>query len=183
MPTGRNSLTMALDLGIATRETWPCPLPQLMRTATSALLKSRDAEQFSTDGVRSHHGRREGEQHRCPGCLAPVGRYSRGLTRVSLASLVMASSFPCCEIRQLLVHVYPGGSKAPGAERITVFYGRRGCLVNKPRFMPAGQHRRLRVRPWPAFRSAGRHRGADRDARNPRTLATGHTMTAAALPR
>ena len=55
----------------------------------------------------------EGEElHRCPGCLAPVGRYSRGLTRVSLASFVMASSFPCCEIRQLLVHIYPGGSKA-----------------------------------------------------------------------
>jgi putative oxidoreductase len=93
----------------------------------------------------------------------------------------MASSFLCCEIRQLLVHVYPGGSKAPGAERITVFYGRRGCPVKKPRFMPSGQHRWLRARPWPAFRPAGRHRGADRDARNPRTLATGHTMTATAL--
>ena len=66
-----------------------------------------------------------------------MGRYSRGLTRVSLAFLVMASSFPCCEIRQLLVHVYPGGSKAPGAERITVFYGRRGRPVKKPRFIPA----------------------------------------------
>ena len=57
---------------------------------------------------------------------------------MSLASLVMASSFPCGEIRQLLVHVYPGGSKAPGAERITVFYGRRGCPVKKPPFMSAG---------------------------------------------
>jgi hypothetical protein len=66
-----------------------------------------------------------------------VGRYSRGLTRVSLASFVMASSFPCCEIRQLLVHIYPGGSKAGAAERITVFYGRRGRPVKKPRFMPA----------------------------------------------
>ena len=65
------------------------------------------------------------------------GRYSRGLTRVSLASFVMASSFPCCEIRQLLVHIYPGGSKAGAAERITVFYGRRGRPVKKPRFMPA----------------------------------------------
>ena len=51
---------------------------------------------------------------------------------MSLASLVMASSFPCCEIRQLLVHVYPGSSKAPGAERITIFYGRRGRPVKKP---------------------------------------------------
>ena len=54
---------------------------------------------------------------------------------MSLASFVMASSFPCCEIRQLLVHVYPGGSKAGAAERITVFYGRRGRPVKKPRFM------------------------------------------------
>jgi hypothetical protein len=76
------------------------------------------------------------ELHRCPGCLAPVGRYSQGLTRVSLAFLVMAPSSPCCEIRQLLVHVYPGGSKAPGSERITVFYGRRGRPVKKPRFNP-----------------------------------------------
>ena len=56
---------------------------------------------------------------------------------MSLASLVMASSFPCCEIRQLLVHIYPGGSKAGAAERITVFYGRCGRPVKKPRFMPA----------------------------------------------
>ena len=65
------------------------------------------------------------------------GRYSRGLTRVSLASFVMASSFPRCEIRQLAVFVYPGGIKAPDAERITVFYGRRGRPVKKPRFIPA----------------------------------------------
>ena len=96
------------------------------------------AEGLSTAGGRSHHGRRGEEgKHRCPSCLAPEGRYSRGLTRVSLAFFVMASSFPCCEIRQLLVHVYPGGSKAPGAERITVFYGRRGRPVKKPRFIPA----------------------------------------------
>ncbi|MCX5956247.1 MAG: hypothetical protein NTW51_07515 [Cyanobacteria bacterium] len=49
----------------------------------------------------------------------------------------MASSFPCGEIRQLLVHVYPDGSKAGAAERVTVFYGRRGRPVKKPRFMPA----------------------------------------------
>ena len=78
-----------------------------------------------------------GELHRFPGCLAPLGPYSRGLTRMSLASLVMASSSPRCENRQLSVHVYPGGSKAPGAERITVSYGRRGRPVKKPRFIPA----------------------------------------------
>jgi len=65
------------------------------------------------------------------------GRYSRGLTRVSLAFLVMASFSPRCEIRQLAVFVYPGGIKAPNAERITVFYGRRGKPVKKPRFIPA----------------------------------------------
>ena len=65
------------------------------------------------------------------------GRYSRGLTRVSLAFHVMASFSPRCEIRQLAVLVYPGGIKAPDAERITVFYGRRGVPVKKPRFIPA----------------------------------------------
>ena len=69
------------------------------------------------------------------------GRYSRGLTRVFLAFLEMATSFLCSpasvEIRQLVVHTYPGGIKAAGAERLTVFYGRRGRPVKKPRFLPA----------------------------------------------
>ncbi len=56
---------------------------------------------------------------------------------MSLAFFVMASSSPSCEIRQLLVHVYPGGSKASGAERLTVFYGRCGRPVKKPRYMQA----------------------------------------------
>ena len=59
------------------------------------------------------------------------------MTRVSLASLVLASSSPSYEIRQLLVNVYPGGNKASGAERLTVFSGRHGRPVKKPRFMPA----------------------------------------------
>ncbi len=49
----------------------------------------------------------------------------------------MASSTPRCEIRQLMVHIYPGGHKAADAERLTVFYGRRGRPVKKPRFIPA----------------------------------------------
>ena len=53
----------------------------------------------------------------------------------------MASSFLCSpasvEIRQLVVHSYPGGIKAADAERLTVFYGRRGKPVQKPRFLPA----------------------------------------------
>ena len=92
--------------------------------------------------------------HRCPSCLNPArigpgasarrplqGCCSRGLTRVSLASPVMASSFLCTpaavEIRQLVLHTYPAGRKVPGAERVTVFYGRRGKPVKKPRFIPA----------------------------------------------
>jgi hypothetical protein len=69
------------------------------------------------------------------------GCYSRGLTRVFLASAVMATSFLCSpasvEIRQLVLHTYPAGSKVPGAERFTVFFGRRGKPVKKPRFLPA----------------------------------------------
>ena len=53
----------------------------------------------------------------------------------------MASSFLCSpssvEIRQLVVHSYPGGMKAADAERLTVFYGRQGKPVKKPRFLPA----------------------------------------------
>ena len=56
---------------------------------------------------------------------------------MSLAFFVMASSSPSSEIRPLLEHVYPGGSKAPGAERIRIFYGRRGRPLKKPRFIPA----------------------------------------------
>ena len=56
---------------------------------------------------------------------------------MSLAFLVMASFTPRCEIRQLAVLVYPGGIKAPDAERHVVFYGRRGRPVKNPRFIPA----------------------------------------------
>lgn len=56
---------------------------------------------------------------------------------MSLASFVMASFFPSREIRQLAEFVYPGGIKAPDAERHVVFSGRRGRPVNKPRFIPA----------------------------------------------
>ncbi len=49
----------------------------------------------------------------------------------------MGFTSPRCEIRQLLVHIYPGGIKAPDGERLTVFYGRRGRPVKKPRFIPA----------------------------------------------
>jgi hypothetical protein len=43
---------------------------------------------------------------------------------IMVGDSVMASPSPRCEIRQLVVHVYPGRIKAHDAERITVFYGR-----------------------------------------------------------
>ena len=64
------------------------------------------------------------------------------MTRVSLAFLVMAAFSPRREIRQLEVFVYPGGIKAPDAERQVVFYGRP---VKKSRFIPARlAHQRAR---------------------------------------
>ena len=58
--------------------------------------------------------------------------------RVVPRFLSMASSAPlACPIRQLLLHIYLDGLKVAGAERLTVFYGRRGRPVKKPRFIPA----------------------------------------------
>jgi hypothetical protein len=58
--------------------------------------------------------------------------------RVVPRFLSMASSAPlACPIRQLVLHIYPDGLKVAGAERLTVFYGRRGRPVKKPRFIPA----------------------------------------------
>ena len=48
----------------------------------------------------------------------------------------MASSALCCPVRQVLVHVYPGSSKAWSEPRVTVHIGRRGRPVSKPRLMP-----------------------------------------------
>ena len=79
--------------------------------------------------------RRQGSGRAAPRSLPPgAGRSASG---VSLAFLEMASSTPRCEIRQLVVHIYPGGRKGADAERIAVFYGRRGRPVKKPRFIPA----------------------------------------------
>ena len=71
---------------------------------------------------------------------------------ITVGESVIASPSPRCELRQLVVHVYPGGIKAHDAERLTVFYGRRGRPVKKPRFIPAETHPTLliwvgRVRP------------------------------------
>ena len=46
------------------------------------------------------------------------------------------SSAPRCEIRALVLHIYPDGIKANGHERITQFIGRRGKPIKKMRYMP-----------------------------------------------
>ena len=61
------------------------------------------------------------------------------------------SKSPRCEIRALVMHIYPDGIKAHGHERHTVHFGRRGKPVKKLRFMPmARAHalaRKLQGRP------------------------------------
>jgi hypothetical protein len=113
------------------------------------------AEGCSTGGARkpSRSARGNGE-HRCPSCLAPDlthclqaddGLFSSSSARSlqlrpdagALASFVMASSFPRCEIRQLAVYVFPGGIKGLMPSAMWSFYGRRGVPVKKPRFIPA----------------------------------------------
>ena len=46
------------------------------------------------------------------------------LIAITVGDSVMASPSPRCEIRQLVVLVYPGGIQAHDAQRLTVFYGR-----------------------------------------------------------
>jgi hypothetical protein len=48
----------------------------------------------------------------------------------------MASSTLCCRVRQVLVHVYLGTSKALDELRATVHTGRRSRPEQKPRLMP-----------------------------------------------
>jgi len=55
------------------------------------------------------------------------------------------SKAPRCEIRCLVMHIYPDGIKAYGHERITQPIGRRGKPTKKLRYMPMA-----RAMPWPA---------------------------------
>jgi hypothetical protein len=64
-------------------------------------------------------------------------RHVRGDQAAFLAPIPMGSIPPRCEIRRLLIHTYAGGSRSADQERITVFYGRRGKPLKKPRFIPA----------------------------------------------
>ena len=47
------------------------------------------------------------------------------------------STLPPAKRSNPAVHIYPGGPKAAEAERVTVFYDRRGRPVKKARFIPA----------------------------------------------
>jgi hypothetical protein len=53
------------------------------------------------------------------------------------------SKAPRCEIRALVLHIYPDGIKAYGHERHTVPLGRRGKPVKKMRFMPMARAHEL----------------------------------------
>ena len=67
-----------------------------------------------------------------------------GARSVSFAPASMAiSTAPRCEIRALVMHVYPDGIKAYGHERHTVYVGRRGKPVRKPRYMPMARAHEL----------------------------------------
>jgi hypothetical protein len=50
---------------------------------------------------------------------------------------------PRCEIRALVMHVYPDGIKAYPHERLTVYVGRRGKPVRKLRYMPMARAHEL----------------------------------------
>jgi hypothetical protein len=63
---------------------------------------------------------------------------------VSFAPASIAiSTAPRCEIRALVMHVYPDGIKAFPHERLTVYVGRRGKPVRKPRYMPMARAHEL----------------------------------------
>lgn len=51
-------------------------------------------------------------------------------------SSMAISKAPRCEIRCLVMHIYPDGIKAYGHERITQPLGRRGKPIKKLRYMP-----------------------------------------------
>jgi hypothetical protein len=61
------------------------------------------------------------------------------------------SKAPRCEIRCLVMHIYPDGIKAYGHERITQPIGRRGKPIKKLRYMPMARAqalaRKLQSRP------------------------------------
>ena len=76
---------------------------------------------------------------------------------VSFAPLLRTiSTVPCCEIRALVMHVYPDGIKAYGHERHTVYVCRRGKPVRKLRYMPMARAHELahtcRAAPLPPCR-------------------------------
>jgi hypothetical protein len=81
----------------------------------------------------------------------------------------MASFSPRCEIRQLAVFVYPGGIKAPNAERITVFDGRPPRQAGQEAPLHPGSARSLLGPQAPV--PAPRHRGGALSRQGLRPLA------------
>ena len=68
---------------------------------------------------------------------SPCSRVGPGDRVASHAPSSMAiSKAPRCEIRCLVMHIYPDGIKAYGHERITQPIGRRGKPIKKLRYMP-----------------------------------------------
>ena len=56
---------------------------------------------------------------------------------VSFAPLLRTiSTVPCCEIRALVMHLYPDGIKVYGHDRLTVYVGRSGKPVRRLRKYP-----------------------------------------------
>ena len=64
---------------------------------------------------------------------AHVGRIG-GVPRASPMAVI---SFPCCEIRRVVVHFYPEGIKGGAHPCEQQFFGRRGKPVKKLRLIPA----------------------------------------------
>ena len=56
---------------------------------------------------------------------------------VHRANPMAVISFPCCEIRRVVVHFYPEGIKGGAHPCEQQFFGRRGKPVKKMRFVPA----------------------------------------------
>ena len=61
-------------------------------------------------------------------------------------SSMAISKAPSCEIRALVMHVYPDGIKAFGHKRLDVPLGRRGKPVKKVRFMPMAKAHELALK-------------------------------------
>ena len=80
--------------------------------------------------------------YRCDAVLAAaVGPGDRVASHAP--SSMAISKAPRCEIRCLVMHIYPDGIEAYGHERITQPIGRRGKPIKKLRYMPMARAQAL----------------------------------------